>query len=435
MATISQDSVSVPGAPAIRGLCFRRFQGEADFAVMAAIVQATKEVDQIEHGPTADDIKRYCTSHPTLNCSQDILIAEVSGEAVGYSSVITDTDGDGVTLYIHRAVVVPYWRRRGLGHTFLRFNEARLRAIAASRAVAGPEMFEVIVSDTQPDKEVLLQSEGYTPCRFSYEMTRSLLEPIADAPLPPDFELRPVQPEQYEAILQALNEAFLDHWSFVPITAEQFQKLVVDNPHANMQLWHVAWAGEEVAGMVLNDIDPVENAEYQRRQGWVSTVCVRRSWRGRGLARALLAKSLSTLRAHGMTEAALGVDAENQTGALRLYKNVGFQVSKRYTFYRKPLELRSEEQLARVLLMEETATTHAACRDMLERSVSAQVADADKAALFAKYASHLDICPECAADHSLLCELQHAAVHARMPESVPSPDLSFLCGTETVYSD
>jgi len=41
--------------------------------------------------------------------------------------------------------------------------------------------------------------------------------------------------------------------------------------------------------------------------------------------------------AMGMEETALGVDAQNPHGALRLYESVGYQVERRHTTYRKPL--------------------------------------------------------------------------------------------------
>jgi ribosomal protein S18 acetylase RimI-like enzyme len=44
------------------------------------------------------------------------------------------------------------------------------------------------------------------------------------------------------------------------------------------------------------------------------------------------------LKDHGMTEAALAVDAENISGALKLYESMGFQTVKRHTTFRKPLD-------------------------------------------------------------------------------------------------
>jgi ribosomal protein S18 acetylase RimI-like enzyme len=42
-----------------------------------------------------------------------------------------------------------------------------------------------------------------------------------------------------------------------------------------------------------------------------------------------------------MTSAWLGVDADNPTGALRLYEKHGFKVDVRSTAYRKPMEVNS----------------------------------------------------------------------------------------------
>ncbi|MNY69212.1 Mycothiol acetyltransferase [compost metagenome] len=64
-----------------------------------------------------------------------------------------------------------------------------------------------------------------------------------------------------------------------------------------------------------------------------------RKWRRRGLARALIVRSLRLLADEGMSESALEVDGENQTGASRVYADCGFEVVKRGAVYRKPLTL------------------------------------------------------------------------------------------------
>ena len=64
---------------------------------------------------------------------------------------------------------------------------------------------------------------------------------------------------------------------------------------------------------------------------------MRRPWRKRGLARALIALSLQAQKTERMTESALGVDSENLSGATRVYEDCGFRVVKRDTFYRKSL--------------------------------------------------------------------------------------------------
>jgi len=76
-----------------------------------------------------------------------------------------------------------------------------------------------------------------------------------------------------------------------------------------------------------------------RRRGWLESVFVRRPWRRRGLAQAIVARSLVVLRERGMDHAMLGVDADNPTGAVGVYERAGFVVAKRSTAYRKPMDV------------------------------------------------------------------------------------------------
>jgi ribosomal protein S18 acetylase RimI-like enzyme len=99
----------------------------------------------------------------------------------------------------------------------------------------------------------------------------------------------------------------------------------------------VAWDGDEIAGVVQNWIWAEENAQLGVARGWLEHISVRRPWRRRGLGRAITAESLRRLAAAGMTEAILGVDADNPTGALGLYEGLGFEVDQRSQVYRRPL--------------------------------------------------------------------------------------------------
>jgi mycothiol synthase len=155
--------------------------------------------------------------------------------------------------------------------------------------------------------------------------------------LPEGVEVREVKPEHYHAIWHAEAEAFLDHWGAEPIDEEDYPRWLDQTPF-QPHLWRVAWDGDEVVGMVRNYIDEESNARFNRKRGYTEDISVRRQWRRKGVARALIARSFVVHKEQGMTEAALSVDTENPNGALQLYESMGFEVTKRGAAYRKAME-------------------------------------------------------------------------------------------------
>lgn len=168
-------------------------------------------------------------------------------------------------------------------------------------------------------------------------MVRPTLDELPEVPLPPGFELRAATPELFPAIWRANREAFRDHWGGSD-ESEAAMHRFLDGPDTDPSLWLIAWEGDEIAGGVNNSIHPEENDALGIGRGWLDSVFTRRDWRRRGLARALIARSLVLLRDRGMTSAALGVDADNPSGALGLYEEAGFEIDDRFTAWRKPMQ-------------------------------------------------------------------------------------------------
>jgi mycothiol synthase len=332
-----KDTIAVRDAPEIPGLIFRRFRGEADYLAMSAVINGSKDEDGLEWTQTAEDVAR--TYRHLLNCDpeRDMLFVEVAGQVVGYSGVWWNQETEGKRLYHHFAHLLPEWRQNGLRRAMLRHSERRLRQIAAGHPQDGPRLFEAWSSDDEEHWTALLASEGYEGVRYGFHMVRPNLEDIPDLPLPEGLEVRPVAAEQIPQIWAAAKEAFRDHWGYSEDGWDQELAEWREAPTFQPDLWQVAWAGDEVAGMVQNLINEAENEEYGRRRGYTEGISVRRPWRRQGLAKALIARSFRLHKELGMEEAALGVDADNPNGALQLYKSMGFQVVKRQTTFRKPV--------------------------------------------------------------------------------------------------
>jgi mycothiol synthase len=338
------DTIAVSDAPVIPGLTFRGFRGEVDYPAMVAVIVSSKEADGVEWAISVEDTAR--SYRHLVNCDpyRDMLFVEMNGEVIGYSRVWWRQELDGKRLYQQFAHLLPEWRGKGIRRAIVRHNECRLREIAAdhpapldaSSPADGPRFFEAGTSDTEVHWEALLISEGYEPVRYGFEMVRPNLDDILNPPLPEGLEVRPVPPEHYRTVWKAEEEAFRDHWGASEWRDEWYEEWL-ESPTFNPDLWQVAWDGAEVAGMVLNFINEKENEEYNRKRGYTEDICVRSPWRRRGLARALIARSLELLKDRGMTEAALGVDTQNPNGALQLYESMGYRRVKRYTTYRKSL--------------------------------------------------------------------------------------------------
>ena len=169
-------------------------------------------------------------------------------------------------------------------------------------------------------------------------MQRPIDLPLGEHPLPAGLEIRPVDPSQYRAIWDADQEAFRDHWGYTEPTEEMYEAWQKDRLF-QPQFWKVAWEGDQVCGMVHNFYDPVENETYNRKRGYTEEISVRRPWRGKGVAKALIAESIRMFREMGMDHTSLGVDSQNYSGALKLYLSIGYAVDEEQTSFNlyKPL--------------------------------------------------------------------------------------------------
>jgi mycothiol synthase len=331
-------SIAVPDAPPVPGLGFRRFRGPEDFPSMLAVIDGSKDVDGIERTDSLEDVALNYQHLVNCDPEQDMVFAEVDGEVIGYGRGFWQQDVDGPRRYMHFNFLLPRWRGTGIRLAMLRQCEQRLGEIGAGHDIDCPRVLEAWASDTETDWASLLTGRGYEAVRFGFEMVRPDLENVPDLPLPDGLEVRPVEPEHVPLIWAAAKEAFRDHWGYSEDEWDEELARWRESPTFQPELWQVAWAGDEVAGSVQNFVDYAQNEEYGRLRGYTEGISVRRPWRRQGLAKALIARSFRVHKSLGMTEAALGVDADNPNGALQLYKSMGFRLVKVHTTYRKPMD-------------------------------------------------------------------------------------------------
>lgn len=324
------------GLPTIPELTLRRYRGDEDFPAMATVMTRSREADGVDFVTTEQDLAVSFDDPLDFDPQADILVAEADGKMIGLARVWRENRESG-RAYGHSVELLQEWRGRGIREKLFLYNERHIRKIVKKDGDEGAAFIELWANDSDNDWKSIAVSNGYRPVQHVLEMVRSLDE-IPEMPLAAGFETRPVGREHYRKIWEADKEASRHDRDFSENKwddrhFQSFMKTSVFQP----DLWQVAWDGETLAGMVLNYIVEEENRQLGKKRGHTEHVFVREQYRGRGLARALLARSLKVLKDHGMDEAVLDMEVENPYDPLRLYEGLGFRVAKHFTWYQKPL--------------------------------------------------------------------------------------------------
>lgn len=325
----------------VPGVFLRGFRGFAeDIPGLAAANQALRDVAGVEEVVDAEGMARDYAHLVNCDLAHDLRIAERDGRTVGYARCEWRDLTDGTRSFTTISLVEPAEGGTGTLEALVDWAEQRLLAKAAAIPTdeRRPSALTTYTFGAEVETMALLEARGWIRTGVGYEMVRPTLDEIPEVPLPDGLEVRPVPLDRamLRQVWDAAAEAFRDERGESESTEEDWLGFLEDE-HQDPTLWAIAWDGEEIAGGVQGKIDPIENAHHRRERGIVDGVWVRRPWRRRGLARALIADVLVRLHERGMTSAYLGVDGLNPNSAASLYRSLGFEpVSTAYD-WKKPM--------------------------------------------------------------------------------------------------
>ncbi len=242
--------------------------------------------------------------------------------------------------------VHPKHQGQGIGTVLARWADERgqcLLDVAPKDARVGLWQF-VLSSDTATGR--LLRYEGYRITRHNLRMVIDFAGPSPAPPAAPDgLLIRPfLRGQEERPLLAALREEFRDHWGYVESPFEddfrEWTHWMATSPTCDPSLYFVAVDGKQIAGTAFCQARWIEDPEA----GWIHSLGVRRPWRRRGLAQALLRHCFVALYERGKRRAALGVDADSLTGATRLYESAGMRMKFQFDRYEK--EMRAGRDLS-----------------------------------------------------------------------------------------
>ena len=199
--------------------------------------------------------------------------------------------------------------------------------------------------------ESALEAAGFSPARVWHEMRIDMTERPAATDLPAGFGTRPYRPEEdLPVLVDVVRDSFSDHYGHIEQSfdkdLEMFRHWFHGSPNVDPD--RLMLAVDEATGTVAGSLLPL--TEYQRRPGvgYIDIVGVRRSYRRRGLASAMLRRSFADYWDRGIASVCLEVDGASLTNALALYERVGMRVSHSFVSYEKLL--RDGVELAKVAL-------------------------------------------------------------------------------------
>jgi GNAT superfamily N-acetyltransferase len=296
---------------------------ERDSSAIAEVVVAGDIADFGEPDFTEDDLLDDW-SRPRFSLDQDAwVMSGPTGRVVGYAFVWEAQPGAEVE---GDAFVLPEYHGRGLGTLLLELVEGRAVEIADGR----PMTLGLFASEANEAKRTLLERRGFrqsfTALRFKIDLAHKPPEPVAP---PEGVTIRPYSADDADAVRATMAEAFELHRRYTPRRLDEWLDLRIRHPAFDPALWRVAECEGEVVGATLvYDVGET---------GYLSNVGVRKVWRGKGVAQAMLADAFEVLRERGQMRVMVSVDADAAPAAIRLYEEAGMRIHERHDWFVKPL--------------------------------------------------------------------------------------------------
>jgi ribosomal protein S18 acetylase RimI-like enzyme len=294
---------------------------EDDATALAALFNRIEEHLGGHPYATADRTRAEAASllrDPTIDSR---MVFDHDGALLGAAFAATPPDGGFRADML--GGVDPAWQgRRGLSRDLLDWQLRRGTELHDTLAPDREWQLHFGVTDNDTVALRLYRRFDLTPIRFWFEMVAPTAV-VPGAAAPGGVDIVDYVPGREIELYQAHEEAFADHWGHQDRGADGWLAQSVRSARFLPELSRFALAGDAIAGYVLPYRSPVPG------RGYIGQVGVRRPWRRRGLAGAMLAQVLRACAHAGFETASLGVDAQNPTGAVGLYRRLGFAVESR----------------------------------------------------------------------------------------------------------
>jgi mycothiol synthase len=286
---------------------------------VSELIEAADLVDIGEKMVDLSDIESDWAS-PERAIADDVLLVESGGELVAWAQV----NGDRADADVH-----PSHRGRGIGLALVDWTERT----ALERGGGGePRIGQTVIEGLSGTRELFID-RGYEWGWDSWVL-RMPADASPTAPtVGPGITIRAARVDEDHAVYLVVENAFNEWDGRTPRTFQQWKSGTLDRTDFERSLLFVA-----ATGRAESDGDGIVGVCFGMQypdEGWADQIAVVPGHRGRGLARAMLARLFDEFRSRGETR--LGLNTDSRTGALGLYLDIGMVVTQTFTRWSRTL--------------------------------------------------------------------------------------------------
>jgi ribosomal protein S18 acetylase RimI-like enzyme len=298
----------------------RRFAGASDIAPLVDWVRALRTPERVTDYPSPIDLPQLLLLPHNQEATR--LWIDGSGELLGYAFVDVfrtlrfELDWQQATPALEAEIVM--WG-----------DECLTKTLAAEQ----PSQLFATAHEADSVRLAYLDRQGFTRLADQVvHLERALAAPIAARQLPAGFSMRQVEGEHEAAEIATLHrEAF-----GTPHMTTERRLALMRTAHYDPALDLVVTAPEGTrAAYGMGSINPEENILTGRNACYTDLFATHPAYRGRGLARALLAALLRLVNTRGYDTAKLNTSSENMP-MQQVALSEGFQIISRTLRFARP---------------------------------------------------------------------------------------------------
>lgn len=297
------------------------------------------QVYALQQTGTLESVKKELQDN-WLDLQNNSLIAITpEGKAAAYGMVFVNPEPIKKREAFLWVEVNPIYEDQEMRLALIEWAHGRAQCTLQAQDFDLPMRIAISTFDKIPQNIKAIETLGFKRVRYFYRMRRDLSLPIELPVLPSGLHVVNYSTEWDNALFNAFNEAFADHWNFIPVTKEDWDIWFTGSKDFSPKMSFLVLDKQEIASFSINSFSQERNQMRGINEGWINQLGTRRAWRKQGLATALLLTSMQAFRSAGVDFATLAVDTENTTGALRIYERQGFEPVLRSIAYEIWLEI------------------------------------------------------------------------------------------------